>query len=32
MVGNEDLDITGITEEGKEVKVFVKGNFSEEFN
>lgn len=31
MVGNEDLDITGITEEGKEVPIFVKGNFSKEF-
>ena len=31
MVGNEDMNITGITEDGKEVKVFVKGNFSKEF-
>ena len=31
MVGTEDLDITGITEEGKEVPIFVKGNFSKEF-
>ena len=31
MVGTKDLDITGITEEGKEVPIFVKGNFSKEF-
>ena len=31
MIGNKDLDITGITEDGQEVKVFVKGNFSKEF-
>ena len=31
MIGTEDLDITGITEEGKEVPIFVKGNFSKEF-
>lgn len=31
MVGTEDLNITGITEEGKEVPIFVKGNFSKEF-
>ncbi len=31
MVGTNDLDITGITEEGKEVPIFVKGNFSKEF-
>lgn len=31
MIGTNDLDITGITEEGKEVPIFVKGNFSKEF-
>ena len=31
MIGTEDLNITGITEEGKEVPIFVKGNFSKEF-
>lgn len=28
MVGSEDLEITGITHDGKEVPVFVKGNFA----
>ena len=32
MVGNKDMNITGITEDGKEVPIFIKGNFSEEFN
>ena len=32
MVGTEDLNITGITKDGKEVPIFVDGNFSEEFN
>ena len=32
MVGNKDMNITGITEDGKEVPIFVDGNFSEEFN
>ena len=31
MVGNSDMDITGITKEGKEVPIFVKGNFTKEF-
>ena len=31
MVGTEDLNITGITEEGKEVPIFINGNFSKEF-
>ena len=32
MVGNKDMNITGITEDGKEVPIFINGNFSEEFN
>ena len=32
MVGTKDLDITGITKEGKKVLIFKNGNFSEEFN
>lgn len=28
MIGTEDLEITGITAEGKEIPVFVKGNFA----
>lgn len=32
MIGNKDLNITGITEEGKEVPIFINGNFTEEFN
>ena len=32
MVGNEDMNITGITQDGKEVPIFVNGNFTEEFN
>ena len=32
MVGNKDLEITGITNEGKEVPIFINGNFTEEFN
>ncbi len=31
MVGTKDLNITGITKEGKEVPIFIDGNFSEEF-
>ena len=31
MVGTKDLDITGITKEGKKVLIFKNGNFSEEF-
>ena len=31
MVGNEDMSIIGITEDGKEVPIFVDGNFSEIF-
>ena len=32
MVGTEDLNIIGITNDGKEVPIFINGNFSEEFN
>ena len=32
MVGNKDMNITGITEDGREVPIFVDGNFAEEFN
>ena len=32
MVGNKDMNITGITEDGKEVPIFVDGNFADEFN
>lgn len=32
MIGNKDMNITGITSEGKEVPIFVDGNFSAEFN
>ena len=32
MVGTKDLNITGITKEGKKVLIFKNGNFSEEFN
>ncbi len=32
MVGTKDLNITGITKEGKEVPIFINGNFSKEFN
>ena len=28
MIGTEDLEITGITAYGKEVPVFLKGNFA----
>ena len=31
MVGNRDMNITGITEEGEEIPIFINGNFSEEF-
>ena len=31
MVGNKDMSIVGITEDGREVPIFVEGNFSEEF-
>ena len=31
MVGTKDLDITGVTKEGKKVLIFKNGNFSEEF-
>lgn len=31
MIGTEDLKITGITKENKEVKIFEKGNFTKEF-
>ena len=32
MVGNKDMSIIGITEEGEEVPIFEKGNFSKIFN
>ena len=32
MVGNKDMNITGITEDRKEIPIFIDGNFSEEFN
>ncbi|MBR2678378.1 MAG: aminopeptidase [Bacilli bacterium] len=32
MVGNSDMNIIGITEDGKEIPIFINGNFSEEFN
>ncbi|OAA90287.1 aminopeptidase [Clostridium ljungdahlii] len=28
MVGTEDLDITGVTEDGREIPVFINGNFA----
>ena len=31
MIGNKDTDIMGITQEGKEIPIFVNGNFSEYF-
>ena len=31
MVGTKDLNITGITKDGKEVPIFINGNFSKEF-
>ena len=31
MVGTKDMNITGITEDKKEVPIFIDGNFSEEF-
>ncbi len=31
MIGNKDTDIMGITKEGKEIPIFVNGNFSEYF-
>ena len=32
MVGNKDMHITGITEDNREIPIFVDGNFTEEFN
>ena len=32
MVGTKDLNITGITKDGKEVPIFIDGNFSKEFD
>lgn len=32
MIGNKDMNITGITHDNKEVPVFINGNFTEEFN
>lgn len=31
MIGSKDMNITGITEDGKEIPIFINGNFSEEF-
>ena len=31
MIGTKDLNITGITQEGKEITIFENGNFSETF-
>ncbi len=32
MIGNKDMNITGITQAGKTVPIFKNGNFTEEFN
>lgn len=32
MIGNKDMNITGITKDGQEVPIFINGNFTEEFN
>ena len=32
MIGNKDLNITGITEDNREVAIFEEGKFTEEFN
>ncbi len=32
MIGTKDLDITGITKDGKKVLIFKNGNFTKEFN
>ncbi len=32
MIGTKDLNIVGITEDGREVPIFQDGNFTEEFN
>ena len=32
MVGTKDLNITGITKDGKEIPIFINGNFSKEFD
>lgn len=32
MIGSKDMNITGITEDGKEIPIFINGNFTEEFN
>lgn len=32
MVGTKDMNIIGITEDKKEVPIFIEGNFTEEFN
>lgn len=32
MIGNKDMNITGITQAGKAVPIFKNGNFTEEFN
>ena len=31
MVGTKDLEITGITEDGREILIFENGNFTKEF-
>ena len=32
MIGNKDMNITGITEDGREIPIFREGNFTKEFN
>ncbi len=32
MIGSKDLNITGITKDGKEIPIFFNGNFTEKFN
>ena len=32
MIGNKDMNITGITMDGKKIKIFEKGNFAKDFN
>ena len=32
MIGNKDLNIIGITKDGREIPIFINGNFAEEFN
>ena len=32
MIGTKDLNIKGITQDNKEIDIFINGNFTEEFN